>query len=343
MKSRVVYASGVAQKGKAPKPLKPDEILTNQLYKQQCRILWRKLVQDTEKKAHNMVNRALYKRFQGIGDDEDSDDDAELSEEDFAPNLRLDGMEVKTTLTAECIEAGEKLRHKVSKRELNRLENAMLQKHGYPLLQQWFTTAQEESERYKAEKEEDEAMERRRTATLLIRRRKLTQIAVPQELLKKIQKGANQHRGRRFDFSKGKNKLNRPKYHLAARNSLQMATQVVNGKHSGFIHTFANFSEKAFDKKGNGDIVECRRVLLRHGYVHKANFVDADGVFDEQEYASAKEFAAKLKARSDDLRAAIYDKSEAKIFSKKKNHLLPVHSNVSTLSNLLKLMTRKRK
>ena len=64
MKTRVVFAYGVAQKGKAPKPLKPDEILTNQLFKRQCKVMWGKLLRETEDLVHNMVNRELYKRSQ---------------------------------------------------------------------------------------------------------------------------------------------------------------------------------------------------------------------------------------------------------------------------------------
>jgi hypothetical protein len=62
MKSRVVFTYAVAQKGKAPKPLKPDEVLTNKLFKRQCQVLWRDLQQKTRDKVHNMVNRALQKR-----------------------------------------------------------------------------------------------------------------------------------------------------------------------------------------------------------------------------------------------------------------------------------------
>ena len=62
MKNRVVFAYGVAQKGKAPKPLKPDEVLTNKLFKRQCKVLWRKLLRQNEEKVHKMVSRELYKR-----------------------------------------------------------------------------------------------------------------------------------------------------------------------------------------------------------------------------------------------------------------------------------------
>ena len=246
----------------------------------------------------------------------DSDDDADNSDEEYAPNKRASGMNVETTLTDKSVKAGEKLRRKARKSEITRLEDAMYQKLGLQLLQRWFNTAQEESERFAAEKMEEEAAERRRTATLLIRKKKLAQIAVPKELLNKIQAGAAQSKPRRFDFSRGKTKLNRAKHHNVAQNSLQMATQLGVGQHKGFIHSFANVDSKAFGV--GGDVYECRRALLRMGYVHKSNFTDEDGVFDEAKYEEGKAFAERLRQRKEALKAAIYDKSDAKAFNQKK-------------------------
>lgn len=291
-KSRAVYAYGVAQKGKAPKPLKPDEVLTNQLFKRQCKVLWRQLLKSNEELVHKMVNRELYKRKKAAEDDGGggSDDEDAQSDEEYAPHKRASGMNVESTLDETSIKQGEKLRRKVSAREIARLEDSAYQKLGLQLLQRWLYTAKEESERHAAEKAEEEAIERRRTATLMIRKKKLAQIAVPKKLLEKIQAGAAQHKPRRFDFSRGKQKLNRAKHHSAAKNSLQMATQLTHGQHNGFIHSFANVSDHQF--RPGGDVYECRRALLRLGYVHKANFTDEDGVFDEAKFVRTLTFFA---------------------------------------------------